>query len=87
MASKRDLSYAEGANERLLAVKAVELTDEDFPLLEVEINDVRFPIAWEREVQSALIQLLPAFSQPGEIDIEKTAEEMIRELEFHLAEG
>ena len=87
MVSKRDLSYAEGANERFLALKAVELTDEDFPLLEVEINDVRFPIAWEREVQSALIQLLPAFSQPGEIDIEKTAEEMIRELEFHLAEG
>ena len=87
MASKRDLSYAEGANERLLALKAVELTDEDFPLLDVEINDVRFPIAWEREVQSALIQLLPTFSQPGEIDIEKTAGEMIRELEFHLAEG
>lgn len=87
MASKRDLSYAEGANERLLALKAVELTDEDFPLLDVEINDVRFPIAWEREVRSALIQLLPAFSQPGEIDIEKLAEELIRELKFRLAEG
>ena len=84
-----DSDDIKASEARMNALKAVEMTDKDFPLLEVEIDAVRFPISWETEFRFRrdALQLGSENGQPTDKEIEELAEEMIRELEFHLAEG
>ena len=84
-----ELENPEESEARLNALEQVTLTDDDFPLLDVEIDNVRFPILWEPELvvqRNASIEFDP-FSVPSDEEIDKWAKELYRELEFHIAEG
>lgn len=74
---------------RMGALKTVELTDGDFPLLDVEIDAVRFPNLWEAEFRfrRMAMEREAENGKPTDEEIEELAQEMIRDLEFHLAEG
>ena len=77
------------AKERFNTVKQVELTDSDFPLLNVEIDNVHFPITCEIEFayqRNTSIEYDP-FSVPSDEEIDEWAKELVRELEYHIAEG
>ena len=79
----------EGREERLKLLENVRLTDSDFPLLDVKIDKVRFPILWEVNLdfeRNISIEYDP-FSVPSDEEIDKWAKELYRELEFHIAEG
>ena len=84
-----DPDNLEESRARFEALEQVVLTDDNFPLLDVEIGHVRFPIMWESNFarqRSNLMEYEP-FSVPTDEEIDKWAKELVRELEFHIAEG
>ena len=84
-----DPDNLEESRARFEALEQVVLTDDNFPLLDVEIGHVRFPIMWESNFarqRSNLMEYEP-FSVPTDEEIDEWAKELVRELEFHIAEG
>ena len=78
-----------GAEERFAKLKQVVLTDADFPLLNVKIDCVRFPILWESDYDNQRYDIAEynPTSVTTDVEIDKWAKELVRELEFHIAEG
>ena len=78
-----------GAEERFAKLKQVVLTDADFPLLNVKIDCVRFPILWESDYDNQRYDIAEynPTSVTTDEEIDKWAKELVRELEFHIAEG
>lgn len=79
----------EEVNKRRSALRAAEMTQADFDVLNVPIGSVRFPIAGESNLMEAIDSLLnPARNADAmEVDVEELAEDIIWELRWHLAEG
>ena len=71
--------------ERFNQMESTELTDEDVPLLQREVDGARFPIGLEEEFSEILLyQINPSTTRE---EMEALAEEFIRKLEWHLGEG
>ena len=76
---------------RLGQVKSTmaNLTDVDLPILNIDIDEARFPIylAEEETLAYALSQLNNADGTPTDVDIDVLAEKVYQNLWWHLAEG
>lgn len=76
--------------ERCALLKHVVITDEDIPLLQAEIDEVRFPISdLERELANMVELELNDFGTgaPLDVDIDAMAQTFIDDLKWHLFEG
>ena len=69
------------ATDRIVELKNVEITQADIPLLDYQIDRVRFYISEEGGFYSAILSL------NANTDIHSLLEEVISELQYHLAEG
>ncbi len=78
----------EQAQAELEAIDSLRLTDGDLPILDAKIDYVRYPISQEY-TWGYTWALFPydALSTPDGKTAEQTAEMIIRELQFRLAEG
>ena len=75
-----------GAAQRIRNIlRTVSVTAADIPLLDVEINEVRFGLSAESTFRGALMQL--SYTDPAEIDVVALAEELIDTLRWHISEG
>lgn len=64
------------------------LTDDDLPILTVEIDQARFSIPLERSFRNALKELyISKENAPSNIDISQLADDWIEKLQLHLDEG
>ena len=77
--------------ERLTHIRAgvSEITDEDMPILQVPIDEVRFPFyqPYEETLEYALTLLNKENGTPTNVEIDKLAGEVYQYLWWHLAEG
>ena len=67
----------------------ITLTDEDLPILFTPIDEVRFPVTLPKDESMAwaLAQLNEEDGTPTDVDIDALAEQLYRNLWWHLAEG
>lgn len=75
---------------RKSTIMQVELTNSDIPLLQEEIDSARFSIHTERTLYASLVYELNDSANgyvPTEVEINALAEDLIQELEWHVAEG
>lgn len=65
------------------------LTDDDLPILNAPIDEVRFPVTLPKDESMAwaLAQLNEEDGTPTDVDIDALAEQLYRNLWWHLAEG
>lgn len=79
----------EEKNKRRSALRQAEMTESDFALLDTPIDSVRFPLAIEGELMEMIDSKLNPFRNPDamKVDVETLAEDLIWELQWHLAEG
>ena len=70
-------------------VQMIELTEDDLPVLNWPIDDVRFPITLKEEesIEYALSLLNEKDGKPTDADIDALAEQVYQNLRYHLAEG
>ena len=75
--------------ERWEILEPVALTDSDFPILDAEIDYVRFPLSWEVDFWFARKDLVDFFNgcQPADVDVDEVARELHQQLVYHVAEG
>ena len=75
--------------ERWEILEPVALTDSDFPILDAEIDYVRFPLSWEVDFWFARKDLVDFFNgcQPADVDVNEVARELHQQLVYHVAEG
>lgn len=87
----RETNYAgENSGQRKRSLLNVQLTDEDLPILQSEIDAARFPISLESDLARIITESLndPGNGYaPANVDIDAVAKELIRDLQFHVAEG
>lgn len=74
---------------KLLKSKELKITDSDLPILQTEIDEVRFPFyqPYEETLSYALTLLNHEDGTPTDVDIGQLAEEVWQYLWWHLAEG
>ena len=74
---------------KLLKSKELKITDSDLPILQTEIDDVRFPFyqPYEETFSYALTLLNHEDGTPTNADIDKLAGQVYQYLWWHLAEG
>ena len=79
----------EEKNTRRNVLKFAELTEEDFSVLDTRIDAVRFPYSRETDLMERIDSQLNLARNPDamSVDVAELAEEIIWELELHLAEG
>ena len=70
----------EMGKKRMLELRMVQLSDIEFPVLNEEIDYVRFHIEWENEIEDVR-------SVVSMTDFDLTAEAMYQKLVYHAAEG
>ncbi len=82
-------SYRSNSNYLSRQVQIMEFTDEDLPVLNWEIDEVRFPITLtgEDSMEYALSLLNEPDGTPTDVDIDALAEKVWQNLWWHLAEG
>ena len=88
--SIRDLSFsAQDQKDRLSALRSVELTAEDVSVLNTKIDVVHLPFAAKGDFMDRIDSQLNLARNPDamSVDVAELAEEIIWELELHLAEG
>ena len=75
--------------ERWEILEPVALTDSDFPILDAEIDYVRFPLSWEVDFWFARKDLVDFFNgcQPADVDLDEVAKELHQQLVYHVAES
>lgn len=78
-----------GSDEISTRVQHIDMTDDDFPALTWEIDEVRFPVilAEEESIEYALSQLNEEDGTPTDVDIDKLAQQVYQNLWYHLYEG
>lgn len=76
-------------NKRRRVLKFVELTEDDFSVLNTQIDTVRFPYSREADLMELIDSQLNLAKNPDAmcVDVADLAEEILWELELHLAEG
>lgn len=79
----------EEKNKRRNTLKFLELTEDDFSILNTQIDTVRFPYSREADLMELIDSQLNLTRNPDamNVDIEELAEDILWELELHLAEG
>ena len=79
----------EGWQEREERLHAVEVTEADVPILQVQIDSVRYPIMEQEYNVAASIEtrLQNSNFDAGQVDVEKIVDDFLRDLQFHLSEG
>ena len=79
----------EGWQEREERLHAVEVTEADVPILQVQIDSVRYPIMEQEYNVAASIEtrLQNSNFDAGQIDVEEIVDNFLRDLQFHLSEG
>ena len=82
---KCEIENTGGVEERKTALLNTSITDEDLPFLDEEITYARFPSVLDMEIYRLLAPLME--NEASDNEIEKIADEFIRNLSYHLAEG
>lgn len=72
---------------RIRKLKYMHLEEGDIPVLDFTIDEVRFPIAAELELGEILYNLNAADGTPAGMDIDAIAEELVKKLQWNIAEG
>lgn len=82
-------SYIGQNHHKELKSNDLDITDEDMPILDVSIDEVRFPLCqpYEESLTYALTLLNKEDGTPTDADIDQLAGEVYRYLWWHLAEG
>lgn len=88
-------NYSDSGNEdkswieRIQKLKDIAMWDEDFQILNTQIDEVRFSNKYEKDLSSALVSLNDGANgfAPKDVDIDKLAEDAIWDLKYHLGEG
>ena len=75
--------------ERVRRLKDIAMWDDDFQILTVQIDKVRFSNKYETDLSSVLASLNDGANgfAPKDVDIDKLAEDAIWDLKYHLGEG
>ncbi len=78
-----------GSPDRWRTVEPVKLIESDFPILDAEIDYVRFPLSWEVDFWFARKDLVDFFNgcQPADVDVDEVAKELHQQLVYHVAES
>lgn len=75
--------------ERKEAVLGTTLDDSDLPILDIPIDHARFPSSMDKEFYQYIgdLQNYDTVSEYSQSDAKKAANEFVRNLKYHLAEG
>lgn len=78
-----------GSDEVSRQIQHIDMTDDDFPALTWQVDEVRFPVvlAEAETIGYALAQLNEEDGSPTDVDIDALAQEVYQSLWFHLMEG
>lgn len=80
--------YTLSVGPRGRKVFRTQLKDADVPLLEAEFDHITFGDAMEQDLTNMLLSLNdPDTGKPTDVDIDKLAEDFIRQLRWHVLEG
>ena len=82
-------SEEESVKERFRRLQDIDMWDEDFQILTIQIDVVRFSNKYEKDLSSVLASLNDGANgfAPKDVDIDKLAEDAIWDLKYHLGEG
>ena len=75
----------EGSRPRYKQIRNVEITNEDLAILEIPIDKVMFDLTLGADLVGIANSLV--FPEVGSANAHELAEELIKKLELHLAEG
>lgn len=76
-----------GDKERQMQLAAIQLTDEDLPLLAEPIEHARFTCSLDEELYDIAYSFRHSESGITEAEAQKAANDFVRDLKYHLAEG
>ena len=76
-----------GDKERQMQLAAIQLTDEDLPLLAEPIDHARFTCSLDEELYDIAYSFRHSESEITEAEAQKAANDFVRDLKYHLAEG